>query len=61
MGLPDSCCCGLATTGAFTSMDVPVTVSFPFPARLLIMSSLVSIFGETPGFHLTMTVRHSGE
>lgn len=42
-------------------MDVPVTVSFPFPARLLIMSSLVSIFGETPGFHLTMTARHSGE
>ena len=52
---------GLATTGAFTTMEVLVAVSFPFLARSLIMLSLVSSFGETPGFHLTMTVRHSGE
>lgn len=58
---PDSNRYGLDTTGAFTTMDVSVIISLPFLARLLIMSSLVSGFGETPGFHLTMTVRHSGE
>ena len=42
-------------------MDVRVTVSFPFLARALIMSSLVSTVGVTPGSHLTTTVRHSGE
>lgn len=46
---------------AFTIIDVSVIVSFPCLARPLIMSSLVSSFDETPGFHLTMTVRHSGE
>jgi hypothetical protein len=60
-GTPERCRYGLDTTGAFTSMDVCVTVSFPFLARALIMSSLVSTVGATPGFHLTMTVRHNGE
>jgi hypothetical protein len=61
VAIPDCYRYGLDTTGAFTSMDVSVIVSLPFFARLLIMSSLVSSVGETPGFHLTMTVRHSGE
>ncbi len=52
---------GLDTTVAFTIMDVSVVASWPFLTRSLIMLSLVSSAGETPGFHLTMTVRHSGE
>ena len=52
---------GLGRTGALTTMAVLVTVSCPFLARLRIMLSLVSTFGVTPGFHLTMAVSHSGE
>jgi hypothetical protein len=46
---------GLDTTVAFTIMDVSVMVSFPCLARLSIMSSLVSSFDDTPGFHLTFS------
>jgi hypothetical protein len=50
-----------AVTAALTIRAVVVVVSFPFLARARIMLSLVSIVGETPGFHLTITVFHSGE
>src|SRR6266849_6568633 len=47
-------------TAASTIMAVFVAVSWPFLARARIMLSLVSTVAETPGFHRTITVRHSG-